>query len=183
MHYLMPQLPHEQEVELKGPVLKFYYSRVSDKDILQKFNEEVLVMVPTLRPFQNERLTTLGKVPPNGRRSGCHQREWMLGWVYNQNGTNYNPIPTCICDCFSSHIISFLDLLPTLNYVNQFLSHLLSLLVNIRSSIVDHSFIGVELLYSVMLVSAIEQTESLVCVHIPPLFHIFFQCRSPQSTR
>ena len=68
----MPQLPHEEEVELKGPVLKFYYSRVSDKDILQKFNE---VMVPTLRPFQNERLTTLGKVPPNGRRSGCHQRE------------------------------------------------------------------------------------------------------------
>ena len=34
-----------------------------------------------------------------------------------------------------------------------------------------------------MLVSTIQQTESLACVHIPPLFYTFFLSRSPESTR
>ena len=43
-------------------------------------------------------------------------------------------------------------------------------------------FIGVELLYSVVLVSAVQQSESAICIHISPLFYISFPFRSPQST-
>ena len=43
-------------------------------------------------------------------------------------------------------------------------------------------FTKVQLLYSVMLVSAIQQHYSAICIHISPLFYISFAFRSPQST-
>ena len=42
-------------------------------------------------------------------------------------------------------------------------------------------FIGVELLYHVVLVSAVQQSESARCTHIYCLFWISFPVRSPQS--
>ena len=42
-------------------------------------------------------------------------------------------------------------------------------------------FIGVLLLYNVKLDSAVQQTESVIHIHIPPLFWISFPFRSPQS--
>ena len=42
-------------------------------------------------------------------------------------------------------------------------------------------FIGVQLLYNVVLVSTVQQSESGVCIHISPLFWISFPFRSPQS--
>ena len=42
-------------------------------------------------------------------------------------------------------------------------------------------FIGVELPYNVVLVSAIQQSESTVCTHISPLLGISFPFRSPES--
>ena len=42
--------------------------------------------------------------------------------------------------------------------------------------------IGVQLLYSVVLVSAIQQSESAVHIHIPPPFWISFPFKSPEST-
>ena len=43
-------------------------------------------------------------------------------------------------------------------------------------------FIGVQLLYNVVLVSAVQQSESAICIHISPLFWISFPFSSPQST-
>ena len=43
-------------------------------------------------------------------------------------------------------------------------------------------FIGVQLLYNVVLVSTVQQSESAICVHISALFWISFPFRSPQST-
>ena len=43
-------------------------------------------------------------------------------------------------------------------------------------------FIGVQLPYSVVLVSTVQQSESAICIHVPPLFWISFPFRSPQST-
>ena len=43
-------------------------------------------------------------------------------------------------------------------------------------------FIGVQLLYNVMLVSALQKTESDIHIHISPLFWISFPFRSPQNT-
>ena len=42
-------------------------------------------------------------------------------------------------------------------------------------------FFGI-LFYSAVLVLAVQQTESAVCIHISPLFWISFLFRSPQST-
>ena len=42
-------------------------------------------------------------------------------------------------------------------------------------------FIGVQLLYNVLLVSAVQQSESVVRVYISTLFQISFPFRSPQS--
>ena len=44
------------------------------------------------------------------------------------------------------------------------------------------SFIGAQLLYNVVLVSPVQQSKSVVCIHIFPLFQISFPFRSPQST-
>ena len=43
-------------------------------------------------------------------------------------------------------------------------------------------FIGVELLYHVVLISAVQQSESARFTHISPLFWISFPFRPPQST-
>ena len=43
-------------------------------------------------------------------------------------------------------------------------------------------FIGVQLLYNVVLVSAIQQSESATRIHISPLPWISFPFRSPEST-
>ena len=43
-------------------------------------------------------------------------------------------------------------------------------------------FIGVYLLYNVVLVSTVQQSESAIRIHIAPLFWISFPFRSPQST-
>ena len=43
-------------------------------------------------------------------------------------------------------------------------------------------FIGVQLLYNVVLVSTVQQSESAIRIHICPLFWISFSCRSLQST-
>ena len=43
-------------------------------------------------------------------------------------------------------------------------------------------FIGVQLLYNVMLVSTVQQSETDVCLHISPIFWISLPFRSPQST-
>ena len=43
-------------------------------------------------------------------------------------------------------------------------------------------FIGVALLYNVMLASTVQQSGSAIRVHISPLFWISFPFRSPQST-
>ena len=43
-------------------------------------------------------------------------------------------------------------------------------------------FIAVQLLYNVVLVSAVQQSESAVRIHIAPVFWISFTFRSPQST-
>ena len=42
--------------------------------------------------------------------------------------------------------------------------------------------IGVQLLYNAVLVSAVQQSESAIYVHIYPLFWVSFPFRSPQST-
>ena len=42
-------------------------------------------------------------------------------------------------------------------------------------------FIGVQLLYSVVFL-AVQQSESVTCIHISPLFQISFPFRPPQST-
>ena len=42
-------------------------------------------------------------------------------------------------------------------------------------------FIGVELLYTAVSVSAVQQSESAIRIHISPLFWISFPLRSPQS--
>ena len=44
------------------------------------------------------------------------------------------------------------------------------------------NFIGLQLLYNVVLVSTVQQSELAVCVHITPLFWLSFLFRSPQST-
>ena len=44
------------------------------------------------------------------------------------------------------------------------------------------NFIRVQLLYSVVLVSAVQQSESAILIHVSPLFWISFPFRSPQST-
>ena len=38
-----------------------------------------------------------------------------------------------------------------------------------------------ELLYNIVLVSAVRQSESAICIHISPLLGISFPLRSPQS--
>ena len=43
-------------------------------------------------------------------------------------------------------------------------------------------FIGVQFLYNAVSVSAVQQSESAICIHIYPLFWISFPFRSPQST-
>ena len=43
-------------------------------------------------------------------------------------------------------------------------------------------FIGVQLLYNVVLISTVQQSESVIRIHISPLFGISFPFRSPQST-
>ena len=43
-------------------------------------------------------------------------------------------------------------------------------------------FTEVWLLYNVVLVSAVQQSESAIRIHISPLFWISFPFRSPQST-
>ena len=43
-------------------------------------------------------------------------------------------------------------------------------------------FIGVSLLYNVVLVSAVQQSESAIRIHIPSLFWISFPFRSSEST-
>ena len=43
-------------------------------------------------------------------------------------------------------------------------------------------FIGVQLLYNVVLVSTVQQSESAIRINISPLFWISFPFRSPQST-
>ena len=42
--------------------------------------------------------------------------------------------------------------------------------------------IAVYLLYNTVLVSAVQQSESIIHIHIPPLFQISFPFRLPQST-
>ena len=42
-------------------------------------------------------------------------------------------------------------------------------------------FFGMHLVYNVVLVSTIQQSESAVCIHISPLFWIYCLYRSPQS--
>ena len=42
-------------------------------------------------------------------------------------------------------------------------------------------FIAVELLYDVVLLSSVQQSESAVCIHISPCFWISFPFRPPQS--
>ena len=42
--------------------------------------------------------------------------------------------------------------------------------------------IGMQLLYNVVLVSTVQQSESTICIHISPLFWFSFPFRSPQST-
>ena len=49
-------------------------------------------------------------------------------------------------------------------------------------SIFSLIFFGVNLLYSVVFVSALQQSESVVCVHISPLFGISSPFRSPKRT-
>ena len=44
------------------------------------------------------------------------------------------------------------------------------------------NFIGIQLLYNVVLASAVQQGESAIWVHITPRLWIFFSFRSPQST-
>ena len=44
-------------------------------------------------------------------------------------------------------------------------------------------FIGVELFYNVMSISAARQSESTLCLHISPLFWVSFPRGSPESTR
>ena len=44
------------------------------------------------------------------------------------------------------------------------------------------TFIGVELLYYVVIVSVVQQSESAVHMYIVPRFWISFSLRSPQST-
>ena len=43
-------------------------------------------------------------------------------------------------------------------------------------------FIGVQLLYNVVLVSTVQQSETAIHIHISPLFWISFLFRSPQGT-
>ena len=53
------------------------------------------------------------------------------------------------------------------------------------SFIFRKTFVGVQLLYDVVLVSTVQQSKSAICIHIlppTPLFWIFFPFRSPQST-
>ena len=38
------------------------------------------------------------------------------------------------------------------------------------------------MLYNIVLVSAVQQSESAICIHITPLFRISFPFRSPQSS-
>ena len=45
-----------------------------------------------------------------------------------------------------------------------------------------HFFIGVQLLYNVVLISTVQQSESAICIHISSLFWISFPFRSPQRT-
>ena len=42
-------------------------------------------------------------------------------------------------------------------------------------------FIGVQLLYNVVLVSAVQQSESAICIHISPVFWISFPFRSEHN--
>ena len=44
------------------------------------------------------------------------------------------------------------------------------------------NFIGIQLLYNVVLVSTVQQSESAICIHMPHLFWISFPFRSPEST-
>ena len=46
----------------------------------------------------------------------------------------------------------------------------------------DFFLIGVQLLYNVVLVSAVQHSESAICTHISSLFWISIPFRSPQST-
>ena len=43
-------------------------------------------------------------------------------------------------------------------------------------------FFGVQLLYNVVLISAVQQSESVIRIHISPLFWVYCLFRSPQST-
>ena len=49
--------------------------------------------------------------------------------------------------------------------------------------ILFYLFIGVYLLYNVVLVSAVLQSESALCIHISLLFWISFSFKSPQSIK
>ena len=42
--------------------------------------------------------------------------------------------------------------------------------------------IGVQLLYSDVFITIVQQSESIICLHITPLFRISFPFRLPQST-
>ena len=42
--------------------------------------------------------------------------------------------------------------------------------------------IGVQLLYNIVLVYTVQQSESAICIHTSPLFWISLSFKSPQST-
>ena len=43
-------------------------------------------------------------------------------------------------------------------------------------------FVGVQLLYYVVLVSAVQQSKSVICIHMSTLFQISFPFRSPENS-
>ena len=56
-------------------------------------------------------------------------------------------------------------------------------MLHICSNVISFSsLIGVQLLYNVVLVSAVQQSESAIHIHISPSFWISFPFRSPQTT-
>ena len=63
-----------------------------------------------------------------------------------------------------------------------FFNHQCSRFLLIYSLLFLLIFIGVQLLYNVVLVSAVQPSESVIHIHISPLFWISFPFRSPQST-
>ena len=60
---------------------------------------------------------------------------------------------------------------------------LASLIFSIVFFLMFYIFIGVQLLYTAVSVSAIQQSESAIRIHISPLFWISLPFRSPQDTQ